>query len=113
MALRLESHYQTLGVGISATPEEIRSAYLRAARNNHPDLQQAGTYGVSGLDMQALNEAYAVLKDPVTRARYDRQLAMERTPCRTCGGAGTTSVTVSFTRKVEAVCADCLGAGYY
>jgi hypothetical protein len=64
------SHYDVLGVPVSATQAEVRAAYRAAARNHHPD---AG--GDAG-HMRALNVAWAVLGDPVRRAAYDRALAL-------------------------------------
>lgn len=54
----------------SATPDEIRAAYRRLARLQHPDL--VGAEGSAG--MAELNRAYRVLADPVTRHAYDRSL---------------------------------------
>ena len=59
--------YAILGVTRAATRAEIRAAYLARARAAHPDL-----VGVSRLEtMQAINEAWAMLKDPGRRSDYD------------------------------------------
>jgi hypothetical protein len=63
------SHYDVLGVAVTASPDEVRAAYRQAARDHHPD------FGGDGLRMQDLNAAWHVLGDPVRRAAYDRQLA--------------------------------------
>jgi hypothetical protein len=63
------SWYEVLGVEPSASPDEVRVAYRRAARRHHPD------YGGDGERMQDLNAAWRVLGDPVRRLAYDRQLA--------------------------------------
>ena len=68
------THYEALGVRVSATAEEIRRAYLRQARLHHPDV------GGGDRAMQALNEAWAVLGDPARRARYDRTLGVTPSP---------------------------------
>jgi len=62
------TYYDVLGVGVTATPEEVRAAYRLAARDHHPD---AG--GDAGR-MQEVNAAWHVLGDPVRRAAYDREL---------------------------------------
>lgn len=63
--------YDVLGVRPSATPSEIRTAYLAAARRAHPDVA-----GPSGDDtMRDLNSAWAVLGDVSARERYDLTLA--------------------------------------
>lgn len=59
--------YEVLGVGRAATRTQIRAAYVARARGAHPDL-----VGGEGLDaMRALNEAWAILKDPGRRSEYD------------------------------------------
>jgi curved DNA-binding protein CbpA len=62
------THYDVLGVRASATPEEVRRAYYDRARVLHPD--RAGDQRA----MQDVNEAWRVLRDPGTRAEYDRSL---------------------------------------
>lgn len=72
-------HYRTLQVDPAAEPELIRIAYRYLARQHHPD--GGGAPG----QMAALNAAYAVLRDPVTRAAYDARLGrIHRAP--TAGG---------------------------
>jgi curved DNA-binding protein CbpA len=62
------THYDVLGVDVTASPDEVRAAYRLAARDHHPD---AG--GDAGR-MQEVNAAWHVLGDPVRRAAYDREL---------------------------------------
>jgi curved DNA-binding protein CbpA len=64
------SHYERLGVGRDASPQEIARAYRGLCRRYHPDLN-GGREDALRM-MQALNEAYAVLRDPVRRSSYDR-----------------------------------------
>lgn len=63
------SHYDVLGVSARATPDEVRAAYRRAARDHHPDT------GGDPRRMSDLNAAWRVLGDPRRRAAYDRELA--------------------------------------
>lgn len=65
------SHYDILGVAPSASTEDIRFAYRRLARLHHPDVSKLST---SASDMAAINSAWSVLSDPVSRFNYDRQL---------------------------------------
>jgi molecular chaperone DnaJ len=59
--------YKTLGVSPDASDAEIRRAFYGLARHAHPDV-----VGERGLDdMRALNEAWAILKDPAKRAAHD------------------------------------------
>ncbi len=60
--------YRILEVASDSTDETIRKAYHARARRAHPDLVGAG--GLN--DMQALNWAWALLKDPARRAEYDK-----------------------------------------
>jgi Ca-activated chloride channel family protein len=64
--------YTLLGVARDATPEEIRRAYREAALRLHPDRRD--TRGQTQLFID-INQAYDVLSDKESRAKYDRQLA--------------------------------------
>lgn len=71
------THYDRLGVGEGSTQEEIRLAYLRKARENHPDtLSGADTAARRQREvaMVAINAAWFVLKDPDRRRLYDQDL---------------------------------------
>ncbi|MBN1370372.1 MAG: molecular chaperone DnaJ [Anaerolineaceae bacterium] len=64
-----KDYYETLGVGRSATPDELKSAFRNLARQYHPDVNKAPD---AEERFKELNEAYAVLSDPDKRAAYDR-----------------------------------------
>ncbi|MFN8053408.1 MAG: J domain-containing protein [Acidimicrobiales bacterium] len=64
------THYEVLGVGRRASADEIRRAYLDAARRSHPDV--AGAAGDA--TMRDLNSAWAVLGDAEARRAYDLSL---------------------------------------
>lgn len=59
------SHYDTLGVGKSASPEEIKAAYRKLAMKHHPDR------GGDQKKFQTITEAYETLSDPDKKAFYD------------------------------------------
>jgi molecular chaperone DnaJ len=60
-------HYAALGVSSSATRDQIRDAYRRLARANHPD-----SHGDSSATRMAeINAAWHILSDPARRATYD------------------------------------------
>src|ERR1044071_7914250 len=68
MARRRHDYYSVLGVSRDASDVEIKRAFRELARKHHPDVSSAD----NGEAFREINEAYAVLSDPETRARYDR-----------------------------------------
>ncbi|CAG4893182.1 J domain-containing protein [Paraburkholderia saeva] len=62
--------YDTLGVPASATGEEIKRAYRKAAMRWHPD-RNAGHEEVARAAFQDVKNAYAILSDPSQREVYD------------------------------------------
>jgi molecular chaperone DnaJ len=61
-------HYETLGVTREATPEEIKKAYRRLARELHPDVNPSEE---ASERFKSVTHAYDVLSDPEQRQRYD------------------------------------------
>lgn len=64
------NYYDVLGVPQSASPAEIRAAYLAQIKYFHPDVFP-GNPEIAKLKTLQLNEAYAVLYNPDRRAQYD------------------------------------------
>lgn len=60
------THYETLGIPPTATQIRIKQAYRKLAQETHPDKSNTG-------DFKAVQKAYEVLKDPQSRAEYDKQ----------------------------------------
>lgn len=72
-----KSHYEILGVEQQAEHDQIRRAYLSAARRWHPDRHSGKPVGESDeaeLAMRRVNQAWSVLGDKANREAYDRQL---------------------------------------
>ena len=62
-------YYEILGVSHQASPEELKSAYRKLARQYHPDVNKEAD---AEEKFKELNEAYSVLSDSDKRVRYDR-----------------------------------------
>jgi molecular chaperone DnaJ len=62
-------YYEILGVQRGASPEEIKQAFRKLARQYHPDVSKE----TNAEDrFKEINEAYTVLSDQQKRAQYDR-----------------------------------------
>lgn len=59
------THYQTLGVSETATPEEIKKAYRKLASQHHPDK------GGDTKQFQEIQTAYDIVSNEQKRAQYD------------------------------------------
>lgn len=73
-----ENHYEVLGVRLEAPLWEIELAYKGRRSQYHPDRYAAGDEAAvawATAKMQAVNKAYAVLRDPDQRERFDRTQA--------------------------------------
>jgi curved DNA-binding protein CbpA len=62
--------YAALGLDAKADQESLRRAYLQLALRYHPDRNPGDRSSEERFKL--ISQAYAVLRDPSTRARYDR-----------------------------------------
>lgn len=63
-------YYKILGLDKSATQDDIKKAYRKLARKNHPDLNPNDKE--ANKRFQQINEANEVLSDPEKRKKYDQ-----------------------------------------
>lgn len=72
------TYYDLLSLHPSASPQEIRRAYLELSKRYHPDTTTLPT-ALATDKFQQLNEAYATLSSPERRFTYDLKIGYSRT----------------------------------
>lgn len=65
------TYFDILQVPLTASADEIRTAYRTLAKRYHPDVNN---HPAAHLQFQQLQEAYATLSDPYRKARYIQRL---------------------------------------
>ena len=70
MAEQKRDYYEVLGVQKGATDAEIKKAYRKMAKENHPDLHPGDKDAEARF--KEINEAYEILSDSEKKARYDQ-----------------------------------------
>ncbi|MBE7022039.1 MAG: molecular chaperone DnaJ [Ruminococcaceae bacterium] len=63
-------YYEVLGVSKTADADEIKKAFRKKAKENHPDLNPDNKEAEARF--KEVNEAYSVLSDPDKKQRYDQ-----------------------------------------
>lgn len=67
--MQAKEYYKILGVSESATPEEIKKAYRKIARDSHPDRNPGDDAALERF--KEASEAYDILGDKAKREKYD------------------------------------------
>ena len=86
----MKDAYAVIGVPRKATDEEIQAAYKKRARDLHPD------HGGSPEQMAELNEAYAKIKTPEKRRKYDASHSFSSTMATWSAAMGKSDVAKNF-----------------
>lgn len=68
--MEVRDYYRTLGVARTADEKEIKKAFRKLARENHPDLNPNNAEAER--KFKEINEAYEVLSDADKRRKYDQ-----------------------------------------
>jgi DnaJ-class molecular chaperone len=69
-----ETHYQLLGVPVTATQAEIARAYRRQMKRFHPDRARPERRAAAEEQARRLNAAYRTLSQPTARRAYDERI---------------------------------------
>jgi curved DNA-binding protein CbpA len=80
----LKTYYDILGVQKQATPAELKKAFLLRCKLLHPDrfnqTTQKAEWDLANEMFKELNQAYDVLKNPLSRNQYDYKIGNENRP---------------------------------
>lgn len=91
-----ENYYDILGVGRTATEDEIKKSYRQLAREFHPDVNKGAD---AEERFKTINLAYATLSDSLKRADYDQTLADTGVRSGAGGGQAATATATSPYRQ--------------
>ena len=81
------SPYDLLGVGPSASADELKRAYQQLALRHHPDRRSTSADGDGGADDEAfvrVQRAYEAVRDPESRRRLDAQARAAQLSAAAC-----------------------------
>ena len=65
-----QDYYELLGVSRTASADDLKKAFRKLAMQHHPDRNKDDKEAEKRF--KTINHAYDILKDPETRAAYDR-----------------------------------------
>ncbi len=67
--MQLKDYYKTLGIPVTATPQQVKKSFRQLALQCHPDKNPGNSY--SEAKFKEIQEAYEVLSDPGKREEYN------------------------------------------
>lgn len=73
------NYYEILKLSKNATEHEIKSSYKKLVKQYHPDLY-VGDKDFAEQKIKEINEAYDILSNPETKAKYDEYLDLSEQP---------------------------------
>lgn len=79
----MKTYYHILGVSPTAADNEIKAAYRKLAKENHPDLHPGDS--AAEARFKEIGEAWETLGDADKRKKYDAKLAEDAGKKRTPG----------------------------
>ena len=96
--------YKLLGLGRSASADQIKLAYRELVKKHHPDLfSDPSDKTKATAKLRLINEAYAVLGNPEQRQRYDEEFGQkQRTRRRAPAAAARRKAPPPRRRQAEA-----------
>lgn len=103
----MKNYYKTLGVHRGSTPQELKLAFHKIARETHPD-KTPGRVD----EFVAARAAYEELRYDITRAKYDKKLKLLGEPCERCSASGTKVKRKNWAEGQVVPCPVCEGCGY-
>ncbi|ETO12308.1 heat shock protein Hsp40 [Reticulomyxa filosa] len=67
-----ECHYTVLGISKASSDQQIRAAYIRLAKEWHPDINKNDQ---ANKKFALINEAYRILSDETAKSVYDKEIS--------------------------------------
>ena len=99
-----KTHYDNLQVTCSASDVVIKGAFRALSQKHHPD-KNPDNREQAERNMQIINEAFAVLSDPVRRHEYDDQLEKRALATKSAAEASANDATWMEMKREQALAA--------
>nr|WP_315204841.1 J domain-containing protein [uncultured Albidiferax sp.] len=95
--------YEVLEISPRASHEVVKAAYRCLAQFHHPDKSASTDSANANFKLVAINNAYAVLSNPISRQAYDSRMGFHSTRIdrRTACGAQKDTVPTPGPRSQE------------